>query len=152
MRYCFALVLFALLSLAPVFGQEPAPRPSTIPTNYRDWKVYGGSAQNIRYSALDQINRGNVSKLQVAWTFDTHHAFPGSEMECNPIVVDGVLYATSPRLTVIALDAATGRLLWTFDPWPDDQGDRKQRGRGVVFGGQGSGQRIFSHQAIISTH
>jgi len=105
--------------------------------------VYGGSAQNIRYSALDQINRGNVSKLQVAWTFDTHHAFPGSEMECNPIVVDGVLYATSPRLTVIALDAATGRLLWTFDPWPDDQGDRKQRGRGVVFGGQGSGQRIF---------
>src|ERR1700681_4267347 len=133
MRYCLAPVLFALLSLPPARGQ----------VNYRDWKAYGGTVQNIRYSTLDQINRGNVSKLEVAWTFDTHDAFPASEMECNPIVVDGVLYATSPRLRVIAVDAAFGRLLWTFDPAPDDRSNRRERGRGVVFWGQGSGQRIF---------
>jgi glucose dehydrogenase len=143
MRYCFALALFAPLSLPPACGQEPGSRQSAITTNYRDWKVSGGTVRNIRYSALDQINRSNISKLQAVWTFDTHDAFPASEMECNPIVIDGVLYATSPRLTVIALDAATGRLLWTFDPWPDDRSNRKQRGRGVMFWGQGSGQRIF---------
>src|ERR1700724_4281934 len=121
MRYCLALVLFALLPLPPACRQEPASRPSARTTNYRDWKAYGGTVQNIRYSTLDQINRGNVSKLEVAWTFDTHDAFPASEMECNPIVVDGVLYATSPRLRVIALDAGTGRLLWAFDPNPADR-------------------------------
>src|SRR5580692_9006667 len=120
MRYCFALSLFALLPLPPAYGQEPGSRQSAITKKYRDWKVYGGTAENMRYSALDQINRSNVSKLEVAWTFDTHDVFPTSEMECNPIVVDGVLYATSPRLRVIALDAATGRLLWTFDPKTDD--------------------------------
>jgi len=141
MRYCFALALFALLSHLPARGQQPGARPSGITTNYRDWKVYGGTAQSIRYSALDQINRGNVSKLELAWTFDTQDAFPASEMECNPIVVDGVLYATSPRLRVIALDAGTGRLLWTFDPKTDD--GSKLRSRGLVFWGQGDGQRIF---------
>jgi quinoprotein glucose dehydrogenase len=62
-------------------------------------------------------------------------------MECNPIVVDGVLYATSPRLRVIALDAGTGRLLWSFDPKPDD--GSKLRSRGLVTWGEGDGRRIF---------
>ena len=80
-----------------------------------DWAANGG-LDNIRYSALDQINRGNVSTLQVAWTYDSHDAFKGSEMQSNPIVVDGVLYATTPTLKVIAIDAATGREIWKFDP------------------------------------
>src|SRR6266540_1509024 len=94
----------ALLMLAPL-------RP-----DYRSWKVYGGSPDNIRYSRLTQINRDNVKRLQVAWTFDTGDAFPGSEMQCNPIIVDGTLYATAPKLRVIALDAASGKQLWSFDP------------------------------------
>ncbi len=143
MRWYFALALLAVLSLLPGHGQETGSRPSASATNDRDWKAYGGTVQNIRYSALDQINRGNVSKLEVAWTFDTHDTFPASEMECNPIVVDGVLYATSPRLSVIALDAGTGRLLWTFDPAPDDRSNRREHSRGVVFWGQGSVRRIF---------
>ena len=52
----------------------------------------------------------------MAWTYDSHDAFKGSEMQSNPIVVDGVLYATTPKLRVIALDAATGREIWSFDP------------------------------------
>src|SRR3954452_16617352 len=81
-----------------------------------DWPVNGGP-NNIRYSALSQITRANVSQLKVAWSYDSHDAFKGSEMQSNPIVVDGVLYATTPKLRVIALDAATGREVWSFGPW-----------------------------------
>ena len=66
--------------------------------------------------ALTQINATNVSRLQVAWTYDSHDAFKGSEMQSNPIVVDGVLYATTPTLKVVAVDAATGAEIWKFDP------------------------------------
>src|SRR5206468_7714617 len=74
----------------------------------------------------------NVSRLHVAWTYDTGDAFPGSEMQCNPIVIDGVLYATTPRLRVIALDAASGKLLWTFDPNAGKKVIGKYRNRGLA--------------------
>src|SRR5262245_11129978 len=80
-----------------------------------DWPTNGG-VDNIRYSQLTQITRDNVSKLQVAWTYDSHDAFKGSEMQSNPIVVDGVLYATTPTLKVVAVDAADGHEIWKFDP------------------------------------
>src|SRR5689334_19948058 len=84
--------------------------------SYKDWTIYGGGPENIRYSKLDQINRENVKNLTVAWTFNTGDEFKGSEMQCNPIVVNGVLYATTPKLRVVALDAGTGKLRWSFDP------------------------------------
>ena len=74
-----------------------------------DWPVYGGSPEHTHYSTINQITRENVNRLRVAWTYETHEEFPGSEMQANPIVVDGVLYATTPRLRVFALDAATGK-------------------------------------------
>src|SRR5262245_54329632 len=80
-----------------------------------DWPLNGG-VDNIRYSPLTQITRDNVSRLQVAWTYDSHDAFKGSEMQSNPIVVDGVLYATTPTLKVVAVDAADGHEIWKFDP------------------------------------
>ena len=94
----------------------PALLAITLNAQNRSWSTYGGGLDNTHYSALTQINRENVAKLKVAWTFDTGDAFKGSEMECNPIVVDGVLYATTPKLKVIALNAANGQLKWTFDP------------------------------------
>ena len=97
-----------------------------------DWPVYGGNSSNTRYSTLAQITPDNVHQLQVAWQYDTHDAFPGSEMQSNPIVVDGVLYATSPKLRVIALDAATGRELWSFDPNAMDNRPGRFRHRGVT--------------------
>src|SRR5204862_6731242 len=78
------------------------------------WPMHGG-VDNIRYSPLAQVSRDNVTKLHVAWTYDSHDAFKGSEMQSNPVVVDGVLYATTPALKVIALDAATGHERWRFD-------------------------------------
>src|SRR5262249_43923633 len=110
---------------------------------YDEWRVYGGGPENTHYSRLRQINRANVGKLQVAWTYDTGDAFPGSEMQCNPIVADGVLYATTPKLRVIALDAATGRLRWSFDPNQGKKVVGKARNRGVTWWGDGSEQRIF---------
>jgi len=95
-----------------------------------DWPVYGG-VENMHYSALTQIAPGNVSKLQVAWTYDSHDAFKGSEMQSNPAVVDDVLYATTPTLKVIAVDAASGREIWAFDP----------------SGGAGTGGR-FRHRGV----
>jgi quinoprotein glucose dehydrogenase len=119
---------------------------------YRTWSVYGGSAENIRYSTLRQINRENVQNLTVAWTFNTGDEFKGSEMQCNPIMVDGVLYATTPKLRLIALDAATGKLRWSFDPSTDDKMKRKQRNRGVTFWRSGDDRRIFfvSRQFLYS--
>ena len=95
-----------------------------------DWALHGGE-NNIRYSTLDQINRGNVTKLQVAWTYDSKDASRGSEMQSNPVVVDGVLYATTPTLKVVAVDAGTGREIWKFDP-SGGQGGGRFRHRGVT--------------------
>src|SRR5688572_13094102 len=94
MRARVALVAFAI---APVAAGAQARSV--------DWPIYGGTTDNTRYSTLDQITPANVKQLQVAWRYETHDEFPGSEMQSNPIVVDGVLYATTPKLRVIALDA-----------------------------------------------
>jgi len=96
-----------------------------------DWPLHGG-IDNIRYSPLNQINQRNVSTLRVAWTYDSHDAFKGSEMQSNPVVVDGVLYATTPTLKVIAIDAATGREIWKFDPSGGAPTGGRFRHRGVT--------------------
>ena len=134
------LVITVLLTLTSFSAaQQGRTRPGT---GYLDWKAYGGGPDNIRYSRLDQINRHNVRKLKVAWTFDSGDAFPGSEMQCNPIVVHGVLYATTPKLRVIALDAATGKLRWSFDPNADRKVTSKARNRGVTWWENGDDRRI----------
>src|SRR3954471_4295464 len=100
-----------------------------------DWPVYGGNADNTHYSTLSQITPANVAQLQVAWTYETHDEFRGSEMQTNPVVIDGVLYGTSPKLRVFALDAATGRELWSFDPNFGKPAPSRFRHRGLVVTG-----------------
>ena len=77
-----------------------------------DWPVYGGQAAGDHYSSLTQINRSNVARLAEAWRFDAHEE---GGLETSPIVVGRVLYAYTATQKVIALDAGTGRLIWTFD-------------------------------------
>src|SRR5215470_10118100 len=96
-----------------------------------DWPINGG-AYNIRYSPLTQVNRDNVARLGVAWTYDSHDSFKDSEMQSNPIIVGGMLYATTPTMQVVALDAATGRELWKFDPSGGTGIRRRFRQRGVT--------------------
>ena len=86
-----------------------------------DWPNVGRDPGGNRHSPLTQINRGNVSKLQVAWTFDTEDWSDGSKLpsrsafEATPLVIDGVLYIPSPMSRLFALDAETGEKLWVFD-------------------------------------
>ncbi|MBC7673780.1 MAG: pyrroloquinoline quinone-dependent dehydrogenase [Polaromonas sp.] len=108
---------------------------STTALRNANWPVYGGSDDHTHYTTLSQITPANVKRLKVAWTFDTHDAFAGSEMQSNPIVVDGVLYATTPKLQVFALDAASGKQLWRFDPNNGKPPASRFRHRGVVVTG-----------------
>ena len=78
----------------------------------QDWPAYGGSTADDRFSTLTQINRRNVSRLQRAWTYDTGE--PGG-LQTNPLIIGRTLYGFTPTQKVIALDAATGNKLWTFD-------------------------------------
>ena len=110
-----------LFAAAAAFSQSPDV----------EWPVNGGPG-NIRYTELSQIDPGNVSRLEVAWSYDAHDAFKDSEMQSNPIVVDGLLYATTPKLRVIALDARTGKEVWSFDPSLGDKTQRRFRHRGVT--------------------
>lgn len=110
-----------------------------------DWPVYGGNKAGNRYSPLSQINRNNVSQLAVAWMFNAaEEPEPGRQprslqIQCQPIVVKGVLYGTTPALKLFALDAATGELLWKFDP-PDA---RIHVNRGVAYWENGDDKRIL---------
>ncbi|MBI3682228.1 MAG: PQQ-binding-like beta-propeller repeat protein [Acidobacteria bacterium] len=138
MHWRFPGYLFLiLLGGAPAICQK-----RTVPAGYRAWEVFGGGADNIHYSTLKQINRSNVHKLKIAWTHDTGDAFAGSEMQCNPIIVGGVLYATTPKMRLLALDAATGALVWKFEP-PIDTARAGRRNRGVTYWTDGKTSRVF---------
>ncbi len=95
------------------------------------WLQHGG-VDNTHYSSLSQINKTNVARLKVAWTYDSHDAFKGSEMQSNPEVVDGVLYATTPTMKVVAVEAGSGKELWKFDPSGGTGTQTRFRHRGVV--------------------
>jgi quinoprotein glucose dehydrogenase len=112
----------------------------TIPA---DWPHYGGGPEQTRYSPLTEITPANVASLKVAWTYDTGDAFEGSEMQCQPVVAHGVLYATSPKLRVFALDAATGVLKWSFNPNADSKAPSRTRIRGLMYWERGDDRRIY---------
>src|SRR5215469_10110577 len=114
----------------------------------RNWISYGGDITNKRYSPLDQIDAGNFSKLELAWTFSTANLGPAPEtnLESTPLEVNGVLYSTAgDRRDVVALDAATGETLWIHR---EDEGKRAEvsprrlSGRGLAYWADGNDQRI----------
>jgi quinoprotein glucose dehydrogenase len=112
-----------------------------------DWRAHGADAGHTQSSPLDQINGSNVQRLQVAWTYRTGDAREGrSQIQCNPLIVHGVLYGTSPQLRVFALDAATGRERWRFNPFTSGMGEDEGSlgvNRGLVFWESGDDQRIL---------
>ena len=104
MRFLISLLLAGVAS-AQTGG--PAPGATTA-----DWPHYGGTQLSWRYSALDQINTGNVKNLAPAWIFQTGDY--AESLESTPLVIDGAMYLITPRARVFALDAATGKALWDF--------------------------------------
>jgi quinoprotein glucose dehydrogenase len=94
------------------------PLSKTEQRVYSEWRVYNGGSENIKYSALDQINAENVGSLRVAWTYSSGQASSTNrtDMKVNPVIVDGTLYGLNPELRLFALDAATGKVKWVYDP------------------------------------
>src|SRR5882672_5611969 len=88
----------------------------------QEWPAYAGDTGGSKYSPLKQINRENVARLKLAWTFHTGDMSDGSEypprsaFEATPLVIDGVMYVTTPFSRLIALDAESGKQIWAFDP------------------------------------
>ncbi len=114
-----------------------------------EWRTYGGDLGNTHYSALDQINAGNFSKLQVAWRFKTDNLGPRPEFnfEGTPLMANGVIYSTAgTRRAVVAIDAATGELLWVHGEHEGARGTaapRQLSGRGLAYWTDGHDERIL---------
>ena len=126
--------LIALLSLPIAACQSSSPAGAE---GYREWAAYGGGPEQLRYSSLRQITRENVQQLQVAWTYDSGGT---GDLQAQPVIVEGVLYAYSPTHRAFALDAATGTPLWTFDSGIAGRGPN----RGIMYWAAGEDRRVFA--------
>lgn len=107
--------------------------------SYQSWLAYGGNSENTKYSALTEIDTGNVSKLQVAWIYSSGQASATNttDMKTNPLVVDGILYGLNPQLKLFALDAVTGKEIWVYDP-----GSIPEKGKNIGRGPFASSTKI----------
>src|SRR3569833_1683236 len=119
------------------------------PADNTTWRVYGGSKMAQHYSSLTQIDSSNVKQLQVAWEYHTHDAdtIGHSQIQCSPIMVDGTLYGTTPKLRLFAVDAATGKEKWAFNPAGNTNSSPMNFGmnnnRGVTYKQEGNDRRIL---------
>jgi quinoprotein glucose dehydrogenase len=123
---------------------KPGPHSTLQSTG---WPTTGGGPANNRYSPLNQINTSNVTQLTVAWIYHTKDlAADRGEIQATPIVVDGILYTTTPALAVVALRAQNGGLIWRFDPRTTRHVPRTALthvNRGVVYWADSNDRRIF---------
>jgi len=141
------LVLLAAASMHSGLSAQGTAPNTTAPTG--EWRTYGGDLASTRYAPLDQIDRNNFNQLQVAWRFRTD-AFgprPENNFEGTPLMVGGVLFSTvGSRRDVVALDAATGEILWTHREDEGARGEgapRRLSGRGLAYWTDGREQRIL---------
>ena len=143
MKYSLLHLAAALLALGSCMKSGSEEREG----QNSDWKYYGGNPAGDRYSSLAQINTENVKELQLAWTYDTgenNDPDKGSLLECQPIVVDTIMYGTTPKLKLFAIHAATGEEIWTFDPFADpDKKPSFHPLRGVTYWSDGDDRRIL---------
>ena len=106
-----------------------------------DWATYLGHPSSNQYSTLDQINRENVSQLELAWTYMTGDS---ANYQTNNLIVDGWLYTATPNSRVVALDGATGKELWTFDPSKVHESLADGDQRGLMYWHDGESGRILT--------
>jgi quinoprotein glucose dehydrogenase len=122
----------------------------TTPDPFQAWQVVNGNPTGNKYSCLLQIDTSNVQQLQVAWTYHTGDADTAahSQIQCNPIVINGTMYGTSPQLKLFAIDAETGKEKWIFRPFDSVPGEKKSffnlnNNRGVAYWTDGADERLF---------
>lgn len=114
------------------------------PESKTGWETYLGDKASSQYSSLEQITTENVHLLEPAWEYVTERIDRDdrTQIQCNPLIIDGVLYGTSPRLKVFALNAANGRRIWEFNPGGEIDFSLNVN-RGVTWWSDGSEGRIF---------
>jgi quinoprotein glucose dehydrogenase len=114
--------------------------------SFNDWRYYQGDPGRNQYSILDQINVENAHELKLAWAYHTNDidTSRNTQIQCNPLIIDGILYGTSPILSCFALDASTGKEIWTFIP-PTDERFNYSMGvnRGLTFWEGDGEKRLF---------
>ena len=128
-NFLFSFVLFFVVW----FGCKD---PSSEDIN---WSIYSADNAGSKYSALEQINEDNVDQLQLVWKYSSGDQSTRSTIECNPIIVDGVMYITTPALKLVALDATLGKEIWSFDAENSDGGVN----RGVTYLSDGIESKIY---------
>ena len=135
----------ALMTAAAAAAGTAVSGRGTRTETARGWLAHGGDSGHTQYSLLDQINTGNVDRLRVAWTYRSGDAREDgrSQVQCNPIVVGSVLYGTSAGLKAFALDAATGRERWRFDPFAGPGERPIGVNRGLTYWEDGEDKRIL---------
>jgi quinoprotein glucose dehydrogenase len=129
-------VLLVLTLITSVKLITAGAYPNTPSAASQEWPVYGGSPENRHYSPLAEINRANVKSLELAWTYDTGEK---GGVQTSPLVVGGVLYGISPTQKIFAVDAATGKLVWSFDSGIKGL----QPDRGLAYWSDGNDKRIL---------
>src|SRR4249919_3583225 len=110
----------------------------------RTWSPYKADAASSSYSVLREINKHNVHQLNLSWTFNPDDAAEGSRFaasQCNPIIIDGIMYVASARHRIYALNANNGKKLWSFDPFNGGPGGGSFRG--VTYWEDGNDKRIL---------
>ena len=135
-----SILFFAVLLLMGC-GQE---NKNVVYADGTDWASYLGDKSSSQFSALKQITPENVHLLQPVWEYKSEGGNPGerTQIQCNPVIIDGVLYGTSPTLKVFALNAATGERFWEFDTTKEKDYARNVN-RGVAFWAEGNKKRIL---------
>src|ERR1044071_8785518 len=147
----FAHMFRISASLAPLMV---TPSTGQQRTNVEEWPVYGGGNANAKYSPLSQINAPNVKNLQIAWRWKSPDveilkARKGMDTWLNegtPLMIGGVLYVSTSLSQVAAIDAATGKSIWVYNPESYKAGRPTNLGfthRGVAYWAGGGSPRIF---------
>ncbi len=137
-------VAVTLISACANIGQTSATKPDD---GLSSWKTYGGDNGNTQYSSLSQINRDNASQLELAWTYASAQGADipvSSELQVNPIIVNGILYGRSPNYNVFAVHADSGKPVWIHEAALDHAGLSFMRGLTYWENQRGTQQRIFS--------
>ncbi|MEX0928857.1 MAG: PQQ-binding-like beta-propeller repeat protein [Balneolales bacterium] len=143
--FLFVLV-FTLISCSKLQSEQSFDPAGD---DYKTWQSFLGDDAATQYSSLDMINKGNVHRLEVAWTFEAGDLVEGerTEIQANSIIIDGILYATTPLLKAFALKADTGELLWMFDPFEGEEPRARGVNRGLARWSDGAGDHRLYYVA-----
>ncbi len=131
-KYLILLIVFISIGFASCHSGADHPSYGS-----NEWREYLGGPERNHYSPLIQINAGNVNQLKIAWEY---HTLDSGQIQCNPIIVDGILYGMTATTRPFAIDAATGKEVWKGK---SEGADNFSSSRGLTYWEDGADKRIL---------